>query len=339
MLAYLNFPTWIKPEVIPGLPFRWYSVMYIVAFAVTYLMMQYQLKKDPIREKIDNTHAAGLFIAVVVGLLLGARVFWALVYGGAKYWRNPFLIIWPFENGTFTGLSGISYHGGVIGGLLGAFIYSKRKKLNFLAYIDLIIAGLPLGYTFGRLGNFINAELYGRVTSSPLGMIFSSVPSEKRFSMDLPWVQEFVEKNDLQHLIYDGKINLPRHPSQLYEAFFEGIVLWVIIWFVFRKRRKFDGQLLSIYIIGYGFFRFFIEYARKPDEDPGFILSLKPSITDLEVFHTFWNFSLGQLLCFFMMVAGTAGLFYFNARSKKQKLLAEMPKEKSKNRKIRKKIK
>lgn len=340
MLAYINYPNWMKPEIIPDLPFRWYAVMYIFAFSVTYLLMKYQIKKNdtPGLENVSEESASSFFIWVVLGLLIGARLFGTLVYDTTgKFWSKPWLIIIPFENGRFTGLSGMSYHGGLIGALLGAFFYCRRKKKNFLLYTDMITAGIPLGYTFGRLGNFINAELYGRVTASPLGMIF---PDAEKLSMSESWVSKFAEDNGFMDLVRNGFVNLPRHPSQLYEAIFEGIILWAIIWFVFRKRKKFDGQIISLYIIGYGIFRFFIEYAREPDADLGYVISLVPSVKDFHVFQTFFNFSLGQVFCFLMILAGTGGLFYFRHRKRKKEILAEQDRNtKTSARKLRNRIK
>ena len=283
MLAYIKYPEWLKPEVIPGLPFRWYAVMYIVAFSIAYLLMMYQIKNDPIGQQVSKDEASSFFFWVIIGLIIGARLFGTLVYDtSGKYWRAPWLIIWPFTDGKFTGLSGMSYHGGLIGALAGAFLFCRKKKKNFLMYTDLITAGIPLGYTFGRLGNFINSELFGRVTASPLGMIFQNAT---RFNVETePWAKNFVDKHNMQDLVRGKIVNLPRHPSQLYEAFFEGIVLWAIIWFIFRKRKKFDGQIISLYVIGYGLFRFFIEYAREPDDNLGYVISFFPSIKDYHVF-------------------------------------------------------
>ncbi len=162
---------------------------------------------------------------------------------------------------------------------------------------DLGVAGIPLGYTFGRLGNFINGELWGRVTSVSWGMIFPYAPS---MPTNLEWVRNLADKTGLS---YSGisAVNLPRHPSQLYEAFFEGIFLWAIIWFIFRKRKNFDGFLLGIYLIGYGIVRFFIEYFREPDRDLGFV---------------FFKFSMGQILCFLMILLGIVILFYAKTKNK-----------------------
>ena len=136
--------------------------------------------------------------------------------------------------------------------------------MKYFELTDLLMVGIPLGYFFGRIGNFINGELYGRITESSIGMYFPH-----------------------------AKDALLRHPSQLYEAFFEGIVLFVLLW-VLRKKSPFYGFLSGLFIFGYGFVRFFIEYFRQPDAHLGFV---------------FMNFSMGQMLCLAMMLA--AGLVWY----------------------------
>ena len=164
----------------------------------------------------------------------------------------------------------MSYHGGLIGVLLGSILFCYRRKINFWNFADLMIPAIPLGYTFGRIGNFINGELYGRVTTVPWGMYFP--------------------------LDATGQL---RHPSQLYEAFFEGIFLFAVLWGI-RKKSLFNGFLLSLYLIGYGLVRFFIEFVRKPDFQLGFITG---------------PFTMGQILCF-AMISGGMSVFLIKKRSK-----------------------
>src|SRR5690606_23456479 len=139
--------------------------------------------------------------------------------------------------------------GGLIGAVAAIVIYCRVKKIDLLDWGDMLVQGIPLGYTFGRIGNFINGELYGRVTPGPFGVVF---PNARRIPANEPWVPEFAEKAGFE--IPDGQLllNLPRHPSQLYEAFLEGIVLWIIMWFIVRPNRPFKGFSVAIYIIGYG---------------------------------------------------------------------------------------
>lgn len=304
MLLFIEYPSWIKPEVVSFLPIRWYAVMYIVAFGIAYALFHYQIKHEVRSAVLTVDEWQNLFLAGIVGLLLGARLFSVLFYSdGIYYLTHPWMIFWPFRNGQFVGLPGMSYHGGVVGALVGGWIYAHRKKVSILYAADLITAGLPLGYTFGRLGNFINGELYGRVTAVSWGMIFPDAPS---FSTSLQWVRDIAQRVGLSYT--EGSyINLPRHPSQLYEALFEGIVLFLLLWFVMRPLMKKyslkDGSMLAAYLFGYGFFRFFIEYCRQPDADIGYVISLGSESDNIAVFQSFLNISKGQVFCFLMMVA------------------------------------
>ena len=172
MSLFINYPSWISPYVFEGLPIRWYAVMYIFAFATAYILFMRLLKEKENRD-IKKETAEDMFIWAVVGLLIGARVASCLFYDDASYYiTHPWMIFWPFRDGKFIGLPGMSYHGGVIGAIVAGLIYAHVKKLNFLRMSDLITAAIPFAYTWGRLGNFFNGELYGRVTVSKIGMIF-----------------------------------------------------------------------------------------------------------------------------------------------------------------------
>ena len=304
MLLSIQFPSWLKPEIIPGLPFRWYGLMYIVAFGVAFLLYRRQVRERNFPMTEDEL--SGLFFWGILALILGARIFSTLVYEpGGLYYREPWLIFWPFRNGKFTGFQGMSYHGGVIGGILAILVYSKVKKFDYREIGDMYAASIPLGYTFGRLGNFINGELYGRITAGPLGMVFPHggiYPSDKNFAL----IRDGAEQLGLAAVTGPGGVlNFPRHPSQLYEMIFEGVLLWAFIWF-FRNRKPFKGFLITLYLSGYGLVRFFIEYFREPDADLGYRIQLvKPNLPQaLE--HPLLCFSTGQILCFLMILAGLA---------------------------------
>jgi phosphatidylglycerol:prolipoprotein diacylglycerol transferase len=159
----------------------------------------------------------------------------------------------------FSGIAGMSYHGGLLGALLCGGLYLRRGPIGFLDGVDLLAPGVPLGYTFGRLGNFINGELYGRITTASIGMSFPAAPGPEL-----------------------------RHPSQLYEAFFEGVVLFLLLWSL-RKRPLPRGAMLAFYLIGYGTVRFFIEFFRQPDSHLGYV---------------WYRFTMGQILCLLMVLAG-----------------------------------
>jgi phosphatidylglycerol---prolipoprotein diacylglyceryl transferase len=199
-------------------------------------------------------------------VILGGRLGYVLFYNLGYYLQHPLEIILPFEFSGglhFVGISGMSYHGGAIAVMIATVIFCWKRGIDFWRFADLFGSAIPLGYTFGRLGNFINGELYGRATDVPWGMVFPLDP-----------------------------LHLLRHPSQLYEAFFEGIVLFAVLW-VLRKRFSFTGALFALYVAGYGLIRFFIEFFREPDAQLGFVLG---------------PFSMGQLLCLLMIAAG-AGIY------------------------------
>jgi len=339
------FPSWLKPEVIPGLPIRWYGVMYIFAFATAFLVYRRQIKERNFPMTDDNL--TNMFTWGILSLIVGARLFSTLIYETSHiYLRQPWLIFWPFRGGQFTGLQGMSYHGGAFFGLLSIVIYAKVKKISFREIGDMFSASVPLGYTFGRLGNFINAELYGRATASPFGMIF---PNAKPLPAGESWVVEIAEKTNTA--ITGAFVNLPRHPSQLYEMIFEGIVLWALIWF-FRDKKPFKGFLVGLYFLGYGFFRFIIEYFREPDADIGYRLEFVKTSLPLAYAHPIFSFSTGQILCFWMIVFGVIWLIVASRLpnrdvvyiyGKEEEIPAvnkeEAAKERNKRRKLRKKLK
>lgn len=324
MSLAINYPSWIHPELFPGVPvlglLRWYGLMYIFAFGTAYFILSKLRKEGELDSPGQTTTDDDLFSFFGMGvifLLLGARIFSALVYDTSGLYRQkPWLIFWPFNAaGQFTGLAGMSFHGGVIGGLLGMVIWCLTHKRPLWKWVDAMVVAIPLGYTFGRIGNFLNCELYGRITTMPWGMIF---PGAQRFSVSLPWVTEFAEKAGLTIAENARLINLPRHPSQLYEAFFEGIVLFLIMWFL-RKKKPFDGFMSGMFLIGYGVFRFVIEYFREPDADLGYRISVTDAPTYLNV--SLLNISTGQILCFLMIVAGIGLILarYFITKKQKEK--------------------
>jgi phosphatidylglycerol:prolipoprotein diacylglycerol transferase len=252
---------------------QYYGLMYVVAFVVTYLLVIYRLKRED-RFEVSVDQIQALITYMVLGVIVGGRLGYVLFYNLSYYLKHPLEIILPFDFSggiKFTGITGMSFHGGLVCVILFAWLYCRKAGLNFLLMADLFIPAIPLGYTFGRIGNFINGELYGRVTSLPFGMYFPLAPGA-----------------DL------------RHPSQLYEASFEGLFLFGILWSL-RKIMKIRGAMLALYMIGYGTVRFFIEYFRQPDEHLGFVLL---------------SFSMGQLLCLLMIAAGISLYGYFWRKEK-----------------------
>ena len=317
-MLFIEFPTWLRPEVIPGLPFRWYGLMYIVAFAITYILLAYQVNRNPdglIHDTKNNYKKKGkkkegfnkellqsFFFWVIFGGIIGGRLAAVTIYDTRGYYlQYPLRIFWPFENGTFIGLQGMSYHGGLVGVIVTAIIFMYRKKFDMLKWFDMLAAFTPLGYTFGRLGNFINGELYGRVSTRAWGVLF---PAAAPLSTSESWVHDVAQQVGIEIGANDRFVNLPRHPSQLYEAFFEGIFLWALLWFIVYPLRRFKGAVFAAYLIGYGVVRFFIEYVREPDIGIGFVIRLSNIPNPPERFVTFWNFTMGQILCLLMIIGG-----------------------------------
>ena len=308
MLLYIQYPSWIHPEIFPHVPvlglLRWYGLMYVFAFGTAFFILKKVMNEGMLNSKSFTATEDDIFSFIGTGiifLLIGARVFSALVYDtSGMYRRMPWLIFWPFDTrGHFTGLAGMSYHGGFIGGLCGMIFWCVRRKQPVFKWVDAMVTAIPLGYTFGRLGNFLNGELFGRITTAPWGMLF---PNAERFSSSLDWVRAFAEKAGVPLVDGAALVNLPRHPSQLYEAFFEGIVLWAILWLL-RRHKKWDGLLSGIYMAGYGFFRFIIEYFREPDAELGYRIA-KNSAAPIYTNTSLLNFSTGQVLCFLMIIGG-----------------------------------
>lgn len=335
-MGFIHFPEWLKPEVIPGLPIRWYGLMYLVAFLVTYLLASRQVKKGAF--EAENEDVVNYFFWAIIGLLIGARIFATLIYDATgRYLSRPWLILWPFDGrGNFVGLQGMSYHGGLVGVIVATVIYCRVKRWRFFHWADIIVAGIPLGYTFGRLGNFINGELYGRVTTVAWGMVFPHAPG---FPANEEWVRETARKAGMDIDPAQRLVNLPRHPSQLYEAFFEGIFLWVILWFVFRKRKPFHGFMLGAYIIGYGLVRFVIEYFREPDAGLDFPIQLGPGNNPNYLLLSAFNFTTGQILCFLMILFGGLFLLFLHLRNERKAVVSKDVTEKKPDmRKLRKKI-
>ena len=313
LFAYLHYPSWLHPEVIPGLKVpRWYSLMYVVAFAITYLLMRYQYRsqKDmdiPAEQKFlpyPEEYIQSYFLWCIFCMLFFIRFIYVIFYeiDRTYYLTHPWLIWWPFRDGEFVGLQGLSYHGGILGVVCGMWLFSCRYRQAFLIWADALTVSLPLGYTFGRLGNFFNGELYGRVTTVPWGMVF---PQAERLADTMPtrldWVQDMAAEVGMS--IQGATINLPRHPSQFYEALGEGVLLWLFLWFVVRPRRPYPGFISGCYLIGYGLIRFFLEYLRQPDVYPGYVIQLGSS-PDVRYFSSFANISMGQILSFSMIIAG-----------------------------------
>lgn len=233
------------------LEFRWYGLMYIIGFLSAYFIIKAQARRRGLNLSTDTVSDIVFFIAL--GVVLGGRCGYILFYNLSWYLAHPLKVFAVWEGG-------MSFHGGLIGATIAAVIVFRKNGLDFWEMADIVALTIPIGLGLGRVGNFINGELFGRVTTSSLGMIFPE----------------------------GGP--LPRHPSQLYEALLEGVVLFVILWGVsLRKTPK--GTVLWSFIAGYGLFRFLVEFFREPDQQLGFL----------------WGgATMGQILSLPMLVLGGA---------------------------------
>ncbi len=267
-----HMPEHIDPVLFQAGQFqvRYYGLMYVVAFSVVYMLVMFRIRHE--KYEYSGELIQNYFMWAILGVIVGGRLGYVLFYNFSYYSTRPLEIILPFRlNGGFhyTGIGGMSYHGGLIAILLATIFFCRWNKISFWRFTDLLAAAIPLGYTFGRIGNFLNGELYGRITDVPWGMYFP--------------------------LDMTGRL---RHPSQLYEAFFEGIFLFVILWGI-RKKNLFSGFLFSLYIAGYGLVRFFIEFVRQPDQQLGYVAG---------------PFTMGQVLCL-LMISGAAVIFFIRRKS------------------------
>ncbi len=256
--TWQQLPSHINPAIfsIGSFQLRYYSLMYLVGFAIVYILTIHRIKNEHYEYTAETLQ--DYLVWAMIAMIIGARLGEVFFYNFSYFMQNPLEIFLPFSfsNGIhFTGISGMSYHGGAIGIILFSIWFFRKRKIDFWRFADLIVPAIPLGYMFGRIGNFLNGELWGRVTTVPWGMYFPLDPTQSL-----------------------------RHPSQLYEAFFEGIFLFVILWLL-RKKKRIDGFLLGLYIFGYGFVRFMIEFFREPDFMIGPV-------------------SIGQVLCALMMAVG-----------------------------------
>ena len=216
---------------------HWYGIMYILALLVALWFAKWIIKRDAM--PIPDDTIDRYFIWIEVGIILGARIWYILFYDPNTlfYLTQPWQIFNPFSNGEFVGIRGMSYHGAVAGATIASYLFARRNPGQIYKILDVVALAVPVGYVFGRIGNFLNQELVGRAT-------------------DVPW-----------GIYVDGVL---RHPSQLYEGFLEGIVVAILI-YSYRKHKRFDGALIGIYGVLYGTARFIAEFWREPDIQLGYL--------------------------------------------------------------------
>ena len=238
---------------------RWYSLAYVFGILIGWWYGKKLIsnKSQLLKEKFNLKNFDDLITYIVISIIIGGRLGYVVFYNIEYYHSNPVDIFKIWEGG-------MSFHGALIGIILGTYIFSIRRKMETLFLLDVIACVSPIGIFFGRIANFINGELVGKVSSVPWGVVFPS--------LDL----------------------VPRHPSQLYEAVLEGLILFVILNIIFLKKKYDIGKCSCLFLIYYGIFRMISEYFREPDIQLGYIYDLA---------------SMGSILSFVMFLSGLA-MFY-----------------------------
>ena len=218
---------------------HWYGLMYALALLSAIFVAKWFIKHDKL--PISNDLFDSYIWWAEIGVILGARLGYVLFYdtNTMYYLTHPWQIFNPYIDGVYAGISGMSYHGAFLGFIIASYLFCRKNKVSFWFITDIAVLGISAAYVFGRIGNFFNQELVGRAT-------------------DVPWG------------IYVG--NVLRHPSQLYEAILEGLLVFAILVYI-RKRKSFDGQLALMYGILYSMTRIIAEFFRQPDSQLGFIYS------------------------------------------------------------------
>jgi len=229
---------------------HWYGIAYVIAFVAAGVIAHWLIRRWEL--PLTDDDLIEILLAAVIGVIVGSRLGYVIIYGAAQYWSDPLEVfaIWD---------GGMAFHGGLTGILIAAWVESRRKPISFLRLCDMGAVGTPVGIFFGRLANFVNGELWGRPTTLPWGVVFP------------------------------GAGPLPRHPSQIYEAFLEGAVLLVVLLLLARRCRP-DGEILGWFLLLYGIFRISVEFVRQPDVQLGFIAG---------------PFTMGQLLSLPLVLIGS----------------------------------
>ena len=238
---------------------RWYSLAYIAGILLGWLLAKKVfIQNIEINKKFDD-----YITYLIIGIIVGGRIGYVLIYN-FNYYINNLIDVFKIWEG------GMSFHGGLIGIILATFIFTKKNNQNPFLYMDIVALVAPIGIFFGRISNFINSELYGKVTN-------------------VPWAVTFIEID-----------TFPRHPSQIYEAFLEGIILFLILIYLKKKFLKKPGTISSFFLIFYSIFRFFVEFYRVPDEQLGNII---------------FDLTMGQVISLIFTLSGIF-LFYLKNENK-----------------------
>lgn len=245
-----------------GVPVRWYALAYIAGFVIGFYLLKYLVSKSDAQIKLDKKQADDFLTYIVLGVILGGRIGYVLFYNFSYFLAHPLEIFAVWHGG-------MSFHGGLLGVIVATVLFVRAQKFaeksiikNSLRMLDLMAVVTPIGLGLGRIANFINMEVMGRPTNSPFGIIFKGGP------------------------------DFPRHPSPLYEATLEGLILFIIMWLLYNKTnlKTHPGALGGILCMIYAVFRIFCEQFRQPDAQIGFLTS--------------WGLTMGQMLSGLMFVVG-----------------------------------
>lgn len=259
----LTYPQ-IDPIIfqIGPLAVRWYGMMYLLGFIISYFIIGHLSRRRSLG--IDHDGVSDLLFYAALGVILGGRLGYTLFYKFSYYLSHPLEILAIWEGG-------MSFHGGLLGVVVSVMLFCKSRQLSMLLTGDILVTAAAVGLGLGRVGNFINGELWGRVTDAPWGMVFPQAGP------------------------------LPRHPSQLYEAVLEGLVLFVVLWLLHRKNPRPGIPFFSFFLL-YGLFRFGVEFFRQPDQHLGFLWA---------------GATMGQLLSLPMVLVGVIGLLAIHQGNKR----------------------
>ncbi len=267
-VAFAIGPLTLAGYTLGPLRVHWYGIMYLVGFGLAWLLAMYRTKREDLvvrKEQVDD-----LIFYGAMGVVLGARIGYILFYKTADFMAEPLMIFRVWEGG-------MSFHGGFLGVILAMYLYSKKIQQRFFDVMDFIAPMVPVGLFFGRLGNFIGAELYGRAADVPWAMVFPTDTAQ-----------------------------IPRHPSQLYEAGLEGLLTFLILFVWYSAKPRPRAAVCSLFVLLYGCFRFAVEFFRQPDAHIGYEL--------------FGFLSRGQELCIPMILVGGGVFIWANLQAKKNKV-------------------